>query len=70
MELESIMPSEISQRQIPYDFTHMWKLRNQTSKRKKKKRDKPRIRLLTIENKLMVTRGEVGRVLREIGDGD
>ena len=24
MELESVMISEISQRKIPYDFTHMW----------------------------------------------
>ena len=39
MELESIMLSEISQRQIPYDFTHMWNLRNdkKTSKGDKKR---------------------------------
>ena len=32
MELQSIMLSKISQkkRQIPYDFTHMWNLRNKT----------------------------------------
>ena len=35
-----------------------------------KKGDKPRNRLLTIENKLMVTREEVGGGMGEIGDGD
>ena len=48
-------------RQIPYDFTHMWNLRNKTKEQKKKReRGKPRNRLLTIENTLMVTRREVG----------
>lgn len=30
MDLEGIMPSEVSQRktQIPYDFTSMWNLKN------------------------------------------
>ena len=38
----------------------MWNLRNKTDEqRKKREREKPRHRLLTIENKLMVTRGEV-----------
>ena len=36
----------------------------------KKWRGKPRYRLLTIENKLMVTRGEVGARMGEIRDGD
>ena len=40
------------------------------SKGEKRERDKPRNRLLTIENKLMVTRGEVGGGMGEIGDGD
>ena len=31
---------------------------------------KPRNRLLTIENKLVFTRGEVGGSMGEIGDGD
>lgn len=31
---------------------------------------KPRNRLAISENKLMVTIGEVGRGMREIGDGD
>ena len=36
----------------------------------KRERGKPRNRLFAIENKLMVTRGEVGRGMGEIGDGD
>ena len=28
MELDNIMLSEVRERQIPYDFTHMWNLRN------------------------------------------
>ena len=34
MDLEGIMLSEISQngeRKIPYDFTHVWNLRNKTN---------------------------------------
>ena len=35
MELEYIMLSKISQRrQIPYDFTHKWNLRNKTNEHK------------------------------------
>ena len=34
MELEGIMLSEISQKQIPYDFTHMWNLRYKTDEHK------------------------------------
>ena len=37
---------------------------------KKKERDKPRNKLLTIEKNLMVTRGEVSVVMDETGDGD
>ena len=56
----------VRERQIPYDFTDMWNLRNKTSEHKGKEREterdrgNPRNRLLTIENKLMVNRGEVG----------
>ena len=40
-------------------------------KEKERDRDKPRNRFLTIENKLMVTRGEgLDGVMGEIGDGD
>ena len=46
----------------------MWDLRNKTNKqRKKKERDKPRNRLLIIEDTLMVTRKDEGR---GTGDGD
>ena len=48
----------------------MWNLRNRTNEqRRKKERDKPRKRFLTLENKVMVTRGEVGGGMGEIGDG-
>ena len=48
------------ERQIPYDFTYMWNLRNKTSEQiKKRERDKPKNILLTAENKLIVRRGEV-----------
>ena len=30
MDLECIMLSEIRERQISYDFSHMWNLRNRT----------------------------------------
>ena len=52
----------VSERQIPYDFTHMWNLLNKTNEQnggKKRERIITRNRLLTIENKLIVTRGEV-----------
>ena len=45
------------------EFSQIWNLGNTN---KQKKRDKPRNRLLTIENKVMVTRGDMG----EIGEGD
>ena len=46
----------------------MWNSNNKTNEqREKRERGKPRNRLLTTENKLMVTRGEVGG--GEIGDG-
>ena len=52
---------------MPHNFTHMWNLRNKTNEQMKKKRERQRetnqklkIVLLTTENKLMVTRGEVG----------
>ena len=41
-------------------------------KKKKKRResDKSRNKLLTIESKLMITRGEVSRGTGKMGDGD
>ena len=40
MQLEVTMLNEMSSRekQIPYDFTHMWNLRNKTNKQRKKER--------------------------------
>ena len=47
-------------RQIPSDFTPMWKLRNKTNEqRENRERDKSRNRLLTVQNTPMVTRQEV-----------
>ena len=60
----------VRKRQIPHDFTHIWNLRNKWAKEKKEDRDKPRNRLLTIENKLMVTRGKVSRGRGETVEGD
>ena len=57
----------IRERQIPYDFMHMWNLRNKWAKEKKERQIKKQT---IIENKLKVTRGEVGRVMGETGDGD
>ena len=39
-------------------------------KKKKEEGDEPRIRLLTTENKLMVTGREVGRRMGKTGNGD
>jgi len=47
-----------------------WNLRNKTNDHRGKKRSKPRNRLSTVENKLMVTRGKVGGMMGEIGGGD
>ena len=40
------------------------------NKERKKKRDKPKNRLLTTEDKLMGTRGKVGGRMSEMGEGD
>ena len=53
---------------MPYDCTPTWNLRNKT--RGKKEKGKPRKILLTIENKLMVTRGEVNGGMGERGNRD
>ena len=57
----------IGERQIPYDFAHMWDLRNQTNKEKKRQ---TKNRLLTIENQLMFARGEVSGGMDEIVERD
>ena len=43
---------------------------NKKVTRKEKEKGKPRNRLLTIENKLMVTRGEVGGRGGDTGEGE
>ena len=70
-ELESITLSKISQRQIPDDFTCEWNLGSKRAKgEKKKKRKTNQETLLTMEDPLMVTRGERvrGWVKHVIGD--
>ena len=57
----------VRERQVPFDLTHVWNLRNKTNEQRKKERGKPRNTLLTRENKLMLTGGEG---MGEIGDGD
>ena len=45
MDLESVMLSEISQRQMPYDFTYMWNLETkQNEQRKKTHKQKHRLK--------------------------
>ena len=58
----------VSETKIPYDCTHVWNLRNKTNEWRGKKRDKSGSRLLTLQNKLMVTMR--GGVLGETGDAD
>ena len=60
MELETIILSEVNQSEKDkyHMISLMWNLRNKTNKqreKKREKRDKSGNRLLTIENKLMVT---------------
>ena len=42
MELECIMLSEIRERQIPYDVTHMWNLRKKTDEHMEREKQKRR----------------------------
>ena len=60
----------VRERQIPYDFTHMWDLRNKTNKYRKKRQTNKKARLLNAENKLVVARGEVGERMGEIDKED
>ena len=53
-------------KQIPYDFTYMWNLKNKTNEQTKQKRN----RLIDTENKLVVARGEEGGEMNEIGKGN
>ena len=55
MELEIIILSEVRQRkQISYDFTYMWNLK----KRYKRIYLQTRSRLMDLENKLLLTKGD------------
>lgn len=47
-----------------------FKKQNEGAKEQKREREKLRNRLLTIEDKLMVPRGEVGAGTGDLGDGD
>ena len=63
LEYNSEQNKSVRERQIPYDFNHMWNLRNKTSEhrgRRKKETEKETThkRLLTIENKLRVYGGK------------
>ena len=63
MELESIMTSKIYQseeQQIAHDLTHTRNLRKKGNEQRERERE---LRLLTIENKWLVTRREVGGVM-------
>ena len=61
---------QVREREMPYDFTHMWNLRNKTDEHgggegkikygKNREREAKHKRLLTIGNKLRVAGGEVG----------
>ena len=55
VDLEVIILSEVSQRQISYDITYMWNLKkNDTNRTYIQNRNRP----TDIENKLIVTKGE------------
>ena len=58
MELEYIIYFSIRERQLPFDFTHMWNLRNKIDEhmgsREKGERETNHKRLSMIENKLRV----------------
>ena len=61
MEIVSITLSEISQSEKDKYHMILLNLRNKTNEQRgKRQREKPRNTLLTIENKLIVTRGEMG----------
>ena len=62
MDLETMKPSEVSQRQILYDVTYMWDLKNSANEHSWN-----RNRLTDTENKCMVTRGDGGRDILSMG---
>ena len=50
---------------MPYDFTHLWNVRKQIKRRKDESKTD-----LTLENKLVAARRDVGGGLGELGEGD
>ena len=62
MDLKIIILSEVRERQISYDITYMWNLKNDTNELIYK------IRLIDIENKLMFAKGDSGGGGEERGD--
>ena len=50
----------VREREISYDFTHMWNLKNKTNEQGNTRQTKKN-RLLDTENRPVVTRGKVGR---------
>ena len=53
MELEGFMLSEVREKQIPYGFTFMWNLKNETNEQTTKSN-----KLVDTKNKLVVVRRE------------
>ena len=65
---------KVKERQIPYDFTHMWNLRNKTDEhsggeKTAREKGKPENRFLTAENKLRVAGGQVSWLVSGQGLG-
>ena len=58
----------VRKRQVPYDFIHMWNLRNKTNEQRKNRQTKKHS--LTVENKSVATWGVVGGQMGKIGEGD
>ena len=60
----------VRERQIPYDFTHMWNLRNETKGKKNNNKTRPTNKQTLNYREQVVIIREVGRVMGEIGKGD
>ena len=56
----------VRERQIPYDFTCMCKIRNKTNKQTNNKQKQT----INTNNKLMAAKGEGGREMGKIGKGE
>ena len=59
----------VRERQILYDLTHMWNLRNKTNEKEKEWERQTKKQILNYRE-LMATRGEVDGRMGEISDGD